>query len=156
MECKYCKGSCKKKGKYKEIQKWQCINCGKHQRETYRQKCYAKEIELQIVLLNNEGMGIRSIGRILKIPKSSVQVLLLKTSRQIQSPVYDESDQVYEVDELFACIGGSDKLCYIIYAINRSTRKVIDFVIGARTKNNIGRVIQKLLGNVQLVTCYAL
>ncbi|WP_315814205.1 IS1 family transposase [Paraflavitalea speifideaquila] len=128
---------------YKGVQKWQCNNCGKHQREFYRQNCYDKEAEHRIVLLNNEGMGIRSIGRILHIPKSSVQLLLLKASQQVKPPIYDESGQVYEVDELYAPVGV--KLCFVIYAINRATRKVIDYVTGARTKDNIGKVINKLL-----------
>lgn len=143
MECKYFKGICKRKGKYKGVQKWQCNNCGKHQRKFYRQKCYAKEVEQRIVLLNNEGMGVRSIGRILHIPKSSVQLLLLKASEQIQSPVYEESGQVYEVDELYAPV--RSRLCFVIYAINRATRKVIAYVTGARTKANIEKVIKKLL-----------
>lgn len=50
---------------------------------------------------------------------------------------------LYEVDELYAPVRG--KLCFIIYAINRATREVIDYVIGSRTKKNIGKVIKKLL-----------
>jgi IS1 family transposase len=88
-------------------------------------------------------LGISSIGRILEMPKSSVQVFIFKTSLKVKQPLFTESDQVYEVDELYAPIRG--KLCFIIYAINRATKKVIDYAIGARTKENIGKVIKKLL-----------
>lgn len=137
MECKHCKGSCKRKGRYRGIQKWRCSHCGKYQREIYRQNCYSREVEQQIVILNNEGVGIRSMGRILQIPKSSVQLLLLKMSRQIRPPVYDESGQVYEVDELYAPVRG--RLCFIIYAINRRTRKVIDFLLVPGQKRTLAR-----------------
>lgn len=79
------------------------------------------------------------------MPKSSVQVFILKNAQKMEPPVFNETEQVYEVDELYACVGGSGKGCYIIYAINRFTRRVIDFVVGARTKQNIGKVIKKLL-----------
>jgi insertion element IS1 protein InsB len=143
MNCKYCKGLCRKKGKYDGTQKWQCKSCNKYQREAYRQRSYGKEIEQAITELNNEGMGISSISRILKMPKSSVQVFILKNSLKVEPPLLAESGQIYEVDELYAPVNG--KLCFIIYAINRSTKKVINYAIGARTKENIGKVINKLL-----------
>ena len=143
MECKYCKGSCKKKGKYKGTQKWQCKSCHKYQREAYRQRRYDKEAEQAITTLNNEGLGISSISRVLQIPKSSVQVFIFKNSLKIKRPLFIESGQVYELDELYAPVGG--KLCFVIYAINRATKKVIDYIIGARTKDNIDKVIRTLL-----------
>jgi insertion element IS1 protein InsB len=145
MNCRYCKGPCKKKGKYKEIQKWQCRDCHKCQREVYRQRSYDKETKQAITTLNNEGLGVSSISRVLKMPKSSVQVFIVKNAFKVKQPVFNEAGQAYEVDELYTYIGRKSNPCYIIYAMNRKTKQVIDFVCGARNKENIEKVIKKLL-----------
>ncbi len=144
MKCIYCKNDCIKKGVYKAVQEYQCKQCKKSQRSVYCYRQYDKAIREQMVVLNNEGLGICSISRILKMPKSTVQWLLLKASLKIMPPVLNEQDQEYEVDELFACTGRK-RLCYIIYAINRTSRQIIYFVTGTRTKENIAKVIQALL-----------
>jgi insertion element IS1 protein InsB len=143
MNCKYCKGLCRKKGKYDGTQKWQCKSCNKYQREAYRQRSYNEKTEQAIMIFNNEGLGISSISRVLGMPKSSVQMFISRLSLKTQPPIEVEAGQIYELDELYAPVNG--KLCFIIYAINRSTKKVIDYAIGARTKENIGKVINKLL-----------
>jgi insertion element IS1 protein InsB len=103
MECKYCKGRCIKKGLYKGAQKYQCRACKIFQRSKYRQNTYDEKSQQQVTLLNNEGMGISSISRILQIPKSAVQQVLLKASQRIKAPELMEAGQIYEIDELHAC-----------------------------------------------------
>lgn len=58
------------------IQKYQCKSCKVFQRSLYRQRNYDKAIQQQVTLLNNEGISIGSIGRILQMPGSSVQLNL--------------------------------------------------------------------------------
>lgn len=147
MKCNYCKGRCIKKGRYKQTQKYRCKDCQKYQRSTYRYQQYDSKVNNQIALLNNEGLGISSIGRILRMPKTTVQRRLLIASSKISARAYTETGQEYEVDELHTYIGKNHFSCYtyIIYAINRSTRKVIDYVIGSRSKENIGRLVNKLM-----------
>lgn len=48
------------------------------------------------------------------------------------------------MDEVHTFIKSKNKSCYITYALNKTTRKIIDFVVGDRTKENIGKVIQSL------------
>jgi insertion element IS1 protein InsB len=88
MNCIYCPGTCIKKGRYKLVQKYQCKQCKKYQRSAYCYRKYDLQIETQIGLLNNEGLGISSIGRILQIPKASVQLLILRAAAKIVKPVY--------------------------------------------------------------------
>ena len=68
-------------------------------------------------------------------------------SKRLTTPDISEINQVYEVDEMQTFIGRNHPSCYvyITYAINRATRKVIDFVVGQRSKIVIGQVINKLL-----------
>ena len=145
MECKYCKGVCIKKGCYNGVQKYKCKNCFRGQRSLYRNREYTDGTDAEINLLHREGMGISSIGRILSIPKASVQRRIERMKRNKTKPVYTESGQVYEVDELYTFIGRKSNPCYIMYAINRKTKDVIDFVCGARNKENMGKLIKTLL-----------
>ncbi len=145
MRCNYCKGMCIKKGKYGITQKYQCKACKKYQRAVYCYCRYDKDAEDQVRLLNNEGVGIASIGRILGMPRTSVLMVLSRAAAKTAEPDEREHSQEYEIDEVHTYIGKKASPCYITYAINRLTRTVIDFVIGARTKENIGRLIDKLM-----------
>ena len=146
MECNYCKGICIKKGCYKGVQKYKCKACFKGQRLKYRNQKYTSLTDAQISLLHKEGVGISSIGRILTIPKGSVQRRIERSADRVKAPVYKETKQVYEVDELYTYVGRKSNPCYIMYAINRKTKRVIDFVCGARSKENIEKLIKTLLG----------
>jgi insertion element IS1 protein InsB len=147
MKCNYCNGLCIKKGKYKASQKYQCKDCNKHQRAVYCYRKYDSDTDQQVTLLSNEGMGISSISRVLGIPKTSVQRRINHASSKVIAPENNEQGQEYEMDELLTFIGRNHYSCYtyIIYAINRVTRKVIDYVIGKRTKENIRKLTNKLL-----------
>lgn len=145
MNCRYCQSKCIRKGKYNSIQKYRCISCHKFQRAIYRQQSHDSQKQDQVKILNNEGMGIRSIGRGLQIPPGSVLMLLVRACENIVKPIIKEIKQSYEVDELYTYIGNKEKPCYVIYAINRKTREIIDFVIGSRTKQNIEKVVASLL-----------
>lgn len=143
MKCKYCQGACIKKGYYKRVQKYLCKNCNKYQRIAYRNRTYCSKQEDKITVLNREGVSISSISRILSIPKTSVQRRIERIKKE--KPVFTERRQVYEVDELYTYIGRKSNPCYIMYAINRRTKQVIDFVCGSRNRENIEKIIGVLL-----------
>lgn len=145
--CRYCTNACIKKGWYKTIQKYFCKQCHKYQQSFYSYKLISAEEDKNIVLLNNEGMSISSIGRYLHIAKTTVRRRLLLISKTIATPIFTEAKQVYEVDEMQTFIGRNHPSCYkyITYAINRTTKSIIDFIVGARTKENIRKVIDKVL-----------
>lgn len=145
MNCRYCQGKCIKKGKYMCIQKYQCIACNKFQRAVYKQQTHGLESENKVKVLTTEGVGIRSIGRILKIAPSSVSILLKRASRRVVKPEIQEKGQIYEIDEMHTYVGNKNQSCYIIYAINRKTRQIINFVTGPRTKVNVSNVVADLL-----------
>ncbi|PZQ95129.1 MAG: IS1 family transposase [Flavobacterium psychrophilum] len=145
MKCNYCNGNCIRKGYYKKVQKYKCKSCSKWQQVRYTNRKYTITIDDQIEVLNREGVGISSISRILAIPKASVQRRIEKMKANQAKPLFNESGQVYEVDELYTYIRKKSNPCYIIYAINRRTKEVIDFICGARTKENIGKLIKALL-----------
>ena len=68
-------------------------------------------------------------------------------SKKLKPPAISETNQVYEVDEMQTFIKENkpSSYTYITYAINRATKQVIDFVVGSRSKEVIGKVTAKLL-----------
>ncbi len=73
MKCRYCEGSCIKKGVRSAKQRYQCKECRKYQLQDYeRERISDFKIEL-IKDLTKEGVGIRAISRLLNISASSVQ-----------------------------------------------------------------------------------
>ena len=147
MNCIYCKQPCIKKGIRNGIQKLFCNNCKKYQQEKYKIKRVNKEKAKHIVLLNNEGLGISSIARILSIAKSTVIRWMKKIANELKRPKKVETNQDYEIDEMVTYIGkkSPSNYTYIIYAINKSTGNIIDFFVGRCTKENIKKVIDKVL-----------
>ena len=56
----------------------------------------------------------------------------------------EEENQQYEIDELRTYIKNKENECWVIYALNKHTKQVIDFVVGRRTKVNINKVVESL------------
>ena len=100
MKCIYCKKECYKKGKRNGIQRYQCKHCRKYQQKRYMRPIIPEHKYDWLIKLNNEGCGISSISRLLKVTKSSVQRIIIRVASKIQIPVYNESNQTYEIDEL--------------------------------------------------------
>ncbi len=95
--------------------------------------------------LNNEGNSLSGIGRLLSISASSVQRIIKRISFKLSKPVFKEQGQCYEIDELCTFSRSKENRIWIIYVINRKTRKIIDFFVGARTKANINTVLEKVI-----------
>jgi insertion element IS1 protein InsB len=146
MNCKYCNGSCIKKGFYQSNQRFLCKSCFKYQQESYVYSSCTKAHEIMIVKLNNVGVGISGIARVTQLSKATVIRKIKEIARKIVKPLITEVQQEYEVDEMHTFIGRKDPghYIYIIYAINRRTKTVIDFRLGKRTKENIGELINEL------------
>jgi insertion element IS1 protein InsB len=89
-------------------------------------------------------VGISGISTFTGMSKANVIRKIKTLALKIIYLQANETQQVYEVDELCTYIKRKSNRCYIAYAINKSTRKVIDFIVGRRTKDNIGKVIARL------------
>lgn len=142
--CKYCQNHCIKNGVQNSIQKFLCKICNKYQQHTYLYKRLDTETKQNIVNLTQEGVGMSSISRLVKTSRSTVQRSIYRIGSTIRKPIYNEFRQEYELDEMTLTIAGMKDI-YLIYAINRQTRNVIDFIIGNRTKLNIKKVVDSVL-----------
>ena len=78
MKCPYCQSEGIKKGMRNHIQRYHCPICNRHFQASYQKLRINQEQYAQVVKLNKEGCGIRSIGRLLHISNSSVQRILIK------------------------------------------------------------------------------
>mgnify|MGYP003831996119 CR=1 FL=1 len=76
MNCNYCGGQCIKRGKVRGSQRYQCKQCGKTQQKAYSKPRISEEKQDWVKKLTCEGCGIRSIGRLLQISKTSVQRII--------------------------------------------------------------------------------
>lgn len=154
MECKHCTKSCVKRGFNKLIQRWFCKFCQRYQQKTYIYKLSTKADEEIIVKLNNIGVGISGIASFTGLSKSGIINKIRAIASKIKRIKIIEDQQEYEVDEMHTIIKSKENPCYIIYALNRRTRQVVDFIVGRRTKENIGKIIGglKLLNPKRIYT----
>jgi len=145
MKCAHCKGKCIKKGKTKlDVQKYRCTNCEKYQREEYENFGFKGGTTKMVVLLLKESCGIRSISRILKISTTTVLHIIKREADKIEKPKV-RMNKEYEMDEIKTYVQDKENEQWIIYAIDKKTRNVIDFKVGRRNKRNVRIVTDTLV-----------
>ena len=144
MNCKICGNACVKNGyQTNGRQRFFCKGCKLSQQKSYTYKACNKNTNAFIYKLLVNSSGISDISRILNISKNTIKRRILKISKSINRPVFNEQLQSYEVDEMFTKI--NSKKSWITYAINRKTKEVINFVVGRKTNENIAKVINSVL-----------
>ena len=146
MQCPFCKGfevirygkTCQGKQRYR------CKACQKFFLNVYTKLAYLPCVAGKIKRLLKEGCGIRSISRLLRIATATVMRKILQISRRLIPPqVYIGKE--YEVDEIYTYVGSKDKLYWIVYAMEKDTRRVVDFAIGRRTNNTLRKITDRLI-----------
>jgi len=158
MKCKFCNGSCIKKGfqtsNYQRKQRFQCSTCRKYQLEDYSYKLYEMNSDKEIIHLNSEGLSISGMSRFLGYSKQTIIRRIKYLASLVKTPIILDYNQIYEVDEMWTYIGNKNNPIWITYAINRKTHQVISYCIGARTKKNLNKVIAplKMLSPKKIVT----
>ncbi|TPD73661.1 IS1 family transposase [Flavobacterium microcysteis] len=145
--CTRCVGDCVKIIKYGKTksgnQRFICKICGKTKVEKYIYKAYCSELNDGIVLFTKEGLGIRSTARVLKISTTTLLRRIVSIAQNIKQPIIS-MNKIYEVDEIKTYIRRKDKLIWIVYALERETRKIINFHIGRRTNNTLNVVLKSV------------
>jgi insertion element IS1 protein InsB len=146
MDCKYCTRPCRRSGRQNNgSQRYYCVTCKKSQQKTYLYKAYHGAIDKNIKLLVCESVCIRGIGRILSISTNTVLSRIKKIASRISKPASAEGQTIFEVDELWTYIARKDNEYWLAYGINKTTGKVMDFVVGKRNKTTLKILIDSLL-----------
>jgi IS1 family transposase len=125
-------------------QRWKCSSCDTTQFRVYKPKTINSDRETLIKRLNCENVGIRGIARLLSISPTHVVRCILQLSQLVKRPDYYEYGQEYELDELWSYSENKKNQQWVVWAINRKTRVVIDFVVGPRTKKTVNKLVEKL------------
>lgn len=144
MNCKYCKGKCKKDGfQRNSCQRYKCKECRKKQQKGYKYHAYDPQINRTIITYTKEGVGIRSTARLLKISTTTLLNRIISIAKDIKQPPAT-SKQVYEVDEIKSFVKRKNNLIWIVYALNRHTKEVVSYNVGNRTNATLRVVIKTL------------
>ncbi len=131
-------------------QRYRCFSCKRKQQAYYSYKAYKININEQIILFIKEGLGIRSIARILKISTTTLLKRISSIANNIKQPAINFG-KIYEVDEMRTFVKRKDKLIWIVYALERATKKVVSFNVGRRTNNTLSKVIDSVVLSNPLV-----
>ena len=146
MTCKFCNHSCQKAGKQKNaVQKFFCTLCKKYQQSVYRNRVWDKGTKPLICKMVCESVSVRVIARILKISINAVQAGIRRAGKETAKPPIGLYQASVEVDELRTFIGNKENHYWVAYALNRATGKVLDFVVGRRTKGTLRTLTHTLL-----------
>ena len=84
IKCPHCESENLVKQGYTSngTQKWQCKECKKHFRLSYRYKACAAGVKEKIIEMTLNNSGVRDIGRVLQISKDTVCAVLKKNSKR--------------------------------------------------------------------------
>ena len=146
MKCKYCTGTCRKNGRQLTgKQKYQCIDCKKYQQSVYVYHACTKEINEAIIKHVKRGNGIRDIAYLISISNTTVIKRIRQIALTLESTYASGKGCVYEMDELKTFSGYKKNEQWLIYAINKGTREVVDLLVGKRIKENIKKIVDKVL-----------
>ncbi|MFQ5965246.1 MAG: IS1 family transposase [Candidatus Scalinduaceae bacterium] len=133
MQCPKCKSErFIKDGIVKSKQRHKCKTCNFRYTVTKKsteKPLYLKRFALQLYL---EGLGFRSIGRVLKVSNVSILNWIRQFGEQVKSLQSDEPASITEIDEMHTYIG-TKKYKWIWIAVNRYEKRFINFVIGDRS-----------------------
>jgi len=124
-------------------QRYCCKECNKRFITNYSYNAYQPNTNQQIILFTKEGLGVRSTARVLRISVTTLLKRIIAIAANIQQPPIAKG-QSYEVDEMRTYIGKKSRLRWIVYALDRETRKVASFNVGRRTNKTLKRVIRSL------------
>jgi transposase-like protein len=98
--CTFCGNYMIKHGKSSANKiRFKCKKCNRTQVDNYSYKAYNQDINLNIVKLTKEGVGIRSIARLLNISTTTLLSRVVLIAKNIKQPIIPKNKS-YEVDEI--------------------------------------------------------
>lgn len=144
MKCRICEGKCVKDGfQTNGTQRYKCKECNKRQQRKYDYTAYGADINQWIKLFTPEGVGIRSTSRLLKISTNTLLRRIVKIANSISQPAVTLRG-TYEVDEMRSFVRCKENLVWIVYALDRDKKEVVNFNVETRTKKTLDFVIETL------------
>ena len=141
MDCTRCGSSNKvKRGFVKERQRYTCKDCGYNYTVVQKSTAKPDTVKRQALQLYLEGLGFRSIGRILKVSHVSVYNWIKSFGAKLEDIKSETEIEVVEMDEMHSYIGQKKNSCWIWIAVDRYGKRFVHFVIGDRSSQTCGRL----------------
>jgi transposase-like protein/IS1 family transposase len=151
MTCTSCRIECRKFGKRKNRQRYQCAQCGKvftDARDNTLEGMYLPVEKAETILaMLLEGNSVASVSRITGVHPGTILRLLVKAGEKCERIMADRIRNVevrdVECDELWSFIGKKQKRlkpeddqnlgdCYTFVAIERHSKLVLNIAMGKR------------------------
>ena len=153
ITCRFCNGRCIKKGWQSGVQKLRCKICDKYQQLSYtRRKLNATQKNV-IEFLHSEGNSISTLSRFLRFSKTTIGKWISVLGNEYAHKVKELQNQEYQADELRTFVGKKETESWIMYAINKASKQIISLCVGRKTKENLQKVIEAVLGHDPKVIC---
>jgi insertion element IS1 protein InsB len=142
--CCFCQGKLIKHGITSSGKsRFKCLGCRKTRVEYYSYNAYKSDTDKNIVTLTKEGLGIRSTARVLKISTTTLLKRIIIIAESINKPIIPKGKE-YEVDEMYTYIGKKKNAIWLVYALEKESKRVMSFTIGKRTNKTLSRVLDIL------------
>jgi len=120
------------------------LTCKKTHLQEYLKCAYRTSINSYIAAHVKEGCGIRSISRLLGISANTVLARIKNIAGKLKKPII-ATGRKYEVDELRTYVKNRNNDYWVIYALDKENKQVVDLKVGKRNKINIKEVCDTLL-----------
>jgi insertion element IS1 protein InsB len=141
-ECRLCSGHTVKNGKSRTgKQRYHCRSCKKTFQAEYFYTACNQNVNQWIASLVKESCGVRSIARLLNVSLSTVIRKIKRAGKSLARPFPILQGKEYEVDEMRTYIGNKKRLYWVVYALRKDTKEVIDFKVGKRNSKTLARVL---------------
>jgi insertion element IS1 protein InsB len=146
IKCCRCSGQPVRNGKSKNgAQRYYCRTCKKTFQATYLYRACSHRVNRLIISLTKEGCGIRSIARLIGISIATVIRRIKRIAASIIRPFPILKGKEYQLDEMRTFVRNKKRLYWIVYAIEKETKQVVDFKVGKRNSKTIKKVTSTLL-----------
>jgi insertion element IS1 protein InsB len=146
QNCFKCSTQSIKNGKSQSgKQRYYCKGCRRSFQMSYLYRACGDRMTNKIISLTREGCSLRSISRLLKISITTIIRRIKAYARALSRPFAILRGKEYEVDEMRTYVGNKSRPYWIVYALEKNTKEVIDFRVGKRSLKTLQGVTHTLL-----------
>ena len=125
-------------------QKYRCQACARQFITDYTYRGCQGAIPTQVVSLTLNGAGVRDSQRILQISRGKVLKSLRQAAQRLKRPPLPARLTEVQIDEMWSFIGSRKQACWLWYAFDPKTHRVVAWTLGARTDQVCRRLLRQL------------
>ena len=124
-------------------QRYICKRCKRTKVENYVYQAYKPDTDKNIIQFTKEGLGIRSTSRILRISTTTLLKRIVSIAKNINQPIISKGKS-YEVDEMRIYVRQKQNFIWLVYALEKDSKKIVSFNVGKRTSKTLSWVLDTL------------